>query len=280
MKKYILDILIVVLILAGVGLLLFPIISDHRNRSQASAVIVTYNNEMNQTDAKEKEKMLQDAREYNQVMAGKGISVPGKEIPAYADQLNVTDTGIMGYIEIEKIGVQLPIYHDVDSGVLQIGVGHMPTSSLPVGGEDTHSVLSSHRGLPTAKLFTDLDQMRIGDTFTITVADEVLIYEVDQIKTVLPEEMSDLNIISGEDLCTLVTCTPYGVNSHRLLVRGSRIHSDDTRPETLRVANDAIMVDPLVTTAFLSIVMLAVINIVAVVRSHVRKKRRKEVEQA
>ena len=280
MKKYILDILIVVLILAGVGLLLFPIISDHRNRSDASAVIVTYNSEINQKDTEEKEKMLQDAREYNRVMAGKGISVPGNAIPSYADQLNVTDTGIMGYIEIEKIGVQLPIYHDVDSGVLQIGVGHMPTSSLPVGGEDTHSVLSSHRGLPTAKLFTDLDKMKIGDTFTITVADEVLIYEVDQIKTVLPEEMRDLNIIPGEDLCTLVTCTPYGVNSHRLLVRGSRIHPDASMPETLRVANDAIMVDPLVTTAILSIVMLAVINIVVVVRSHLRKKRRKEAEQA
>ena len=280
MKKYILDILIVVLILAGVGLLLFPIISDHKNRSDASAVIVTYNSEINQKDTEEKEKMLQDAREYNRVMAGKGISVPGNAIPSYADQLNVTDTGIMGYIEIEKIGVQLPIYHDVDSGVLQIGVGHMPTSSLPVGGEDTHSVLSSHRGLPTAKLFTDLDKMKIGDTFTITVADEVLIYEVDQIKTVLPEEMRDLNIIPGEDLCTLVTCTPYGVNSHRLLVRGSRIHPDASMPETLRVANDAIMVDPLVTTAILSIVMLAVINIVVVVRSHLRKKRRKEAEQA
>ena len=280
MKKYILDILIVVLILAGVGLLLFPIISDHKNRSDASAVIVTYNSEINQKDTEEKEKMLQDAREYNRVMAGKGISVPGNAIPSYADQLNVTDTGIMGYIEIEKIGVQLPIYHDVDSGVLQIGVGHMPTSSLPVGGEDTHSVLSSHRGLPTAKLFTDLDKMKIGDTFTITVADEVLIYEVDQIKTVLPEEMRDLNIIPGEDLCTLVTCTPYGVNSHRLLVRGSRIHPDASMPETLRVANDAIMVDPLVTTAILSIVMLAVINTVVVIRSHLRKKRRKEVEQA
>lgn len=280
MKKYILDILIVVLILAGVGLLLFPIISDHKNRSDASAVIVTYNSEINQKDTEEKEKMLQDAREYNRVMAGKGISVPGTAIPSYADQLNVTDTGIMGYIEIEKIGVQLPIYHDVDSGVLQIGVGHMPASSLPVGGEDTHSVLSSHRGLPTAKLFTDLDKMKIGDTFTITVADEVLIYEVDQIKTVLPEEMRDLNIIPGEDLCTLVTCTPYGVNSHRLLVRGSRIHPDASMPETLRVANDAIMVDPLVTTAILSIVMLAVINTVVVVRSHLRKKRRKEAEQA
>lgn len=280
MKKYILDILIVVLILAGVGLLLFPIISDHRNRSQASSVIVTYNSEMDQKDTKEKEKMLNDAREYNRAMAGKGSSVSGNEIPAYADQLNLTDTGIMGYIEIEKIAVQLPIYHDVDSGVLQIGVGHMPTSSLPVGGESTHSVLSSHRGLPTAKLFTDLDQMKIGDTFTITVADEVLIYEVDQIKTVLPEEMSDLNIIPGEDLCTLVTCTPYGVNSHRLLVRGTRIYPDASRPETLRVANDAILVDPLVTTAILSIVMLAVINIVVVIRSHVRKKRRKEAEQA
>ncbi len=280
MKKYILDILIVVLILAGVALFLFPIISDHKNRSDASAVIVTYNSEINQKDTEEKEKMLQDAREYNRVMAGKGISVPGKEVPAYADQLNVTDTGIMGYIEIEKIGVQLPIYHDVDSGVLQIGVGHMPNSSLPVGGEDTHSVLSSHRGLPTAKLFTDLDQMKIGDTFTITVGDEVLIYEVDQIKTVLPEEMRDLHIVPGEDLCTLVTCTPYGVNSHRLLVRGKRIHPDASLPETVRVANDAIMVDPLVTTAILSIVMLAVINTVVVIRSHLRKKRRKEVEQA
>ena len=280
MKKYFLDILIVVLILTGVGLLLFPIISDHKNRSQASAMIVTYNYEVDQKSDDEKEKMLSEAREHNRMLSGADLALDGTSLPGYAQLLNVTNTGIMGYLEIEKIGVQLPIYHGVDNGVLQIGVGHMPNSSLPVGGESTHCVLSSHRGLPTAKLFTDLDQIQVGDTFTITVADEVLLYQVDQIKTVLPEEMRDLALVQGEDLCTLVTCTPYGVNSHRLLVRGRRVIPDADAPAPVRVANEAVKVDPLVTTMILSLLMLTVINTVVVVRNCRDKKRKKEEGRA
>ncbi len=280
MKKYLLDFLIVVLILGGVGLLLFPVISDHRNRAQASALIVTYNNEIDQKSEKEKEKMLQDAREHNRVLSGANIALDGSAIPGYEQLLNVTRTGIMGYLEIEKIGVQLPIYHGVDSGVLQIGVGHMPNSSLPVGGESSHCVLSSHRGLPTAKLFTDLDQVVIGDVFTITVADEMLLYQVDQIKTVLPEEMRDLAIVPGEDLCTLVTCTPYGINSHRLLVRGRRVIPDADAPMVVRVANDAIQVEPLVVATILAIPTLGLVSLAAFLVSRSKKNREKEEGKA
>ena len=280
MKKYLLDFLIVVLILGGVGLLLFPVISDHRNRAQASALIVTYNNEIDQKSEEEKEKMLQDAREHNRVLSGANIALDGSAIPGYEQLLNVTRTGIMGYLEIEKIGVQLPIYHGVDSGVLQIGVGHMPNSSLPVGGESSHCVLSSHRGLPTAKLFTDLDQVVIGDVFTITVADEMLLYQVDQIKTVLPEEMRDLAIVPGEDLCTLVTCTPYGINSHRLLVRGRRVIPDADAPMVVRVANDAIQVEPLVVATILAIPTLGLVSLATFLVSRSKKNREKEEGKA
>ena len=162
----------------------------------------------------------------------------------------------MGYIEIEKIGVELPIYHGVEKEVLQVGAGHLPGTSLPVGGNSTHSVLSGHRGLPSSKLFSDLDKMEIGDTFCIIIHDKVLTYQVDQIKIVLPTETDDLRIVKGKDYCTLLTCTPYGVNSHRLLVRGKRV---DT-PETIdiRVINEAVKVDPVIVASVILVPLLVI----------------------
>ena len=174
----------------------------------------------------EKEDMLQAARIYNDSLSnGVNFTLTEEQLEEYNSLLNIGDTGIMGYVQISAIGVNLPVYHSVDEGVLQIAVGHIPGSSLPVGGERVHSILSGHRGLPSAKLFSDLDQMQEGDVFTVTVLDETITYMVDQIRIVLPEETDELAIQPGKDYCTLVTCTPYGINTHRMLVRGRRIEN-------------------------------------------------------
>ena len=173
----------------------------------------------------------------------------------YFDLLNVTGNGIMGYIDIPKIGVELPIYHGTSEGVLQIAVGHIQGTSLPTGGEGTHCVLSAHRGLPSAKLFTDLDKMTEGDTFTLNVIDRVLTYQVDQILIVLPSEVEPLYTVEGEDYCTLVTCTPYGINSHRMLVRGTRIDNVE-EVKVRRVTADAIQIEPIIVAPFVAAPML------------------------
>ena len=177
----------------------------------------------------EKDTMLKKADTYNEKL--KDVNRPFlnyAEAGDYNSILDISGTGIMGYVTIEKLGVELPIYHGTSEGVLQVAAGHLEGSSLPVGGEGTHSVLSAHRGLPSARLFTNLDKMEAGDTFTVTVLDRKLTYQVDQIKIVEPQEINDLTIEEGKDYCTLMTCTPYGINSHRLLVRGERISQEES----------------------------------------------------
>ncbi len=173
----------------------------------------------------------------------------------YLELLNVSGLGIMGYIEIPEISVRLPVYHGTDESVLQIAVGHLEWSSLPVGGESSHCVLSGHRALPSAKLFTDLDKLREGDIFMLRVLDEVLTYEVDKISIVEPSQVSALQVIEGEDLCTLVTCTPYGINTHRLLVRGHRIENI-AESRSIRVTADAIQIEPLIVAPIVAVPIL------------------------
>ncbi|MBQ1188425.1 MAG: class C sortase [Peptococcaceae bacterium] len=179
-----------------------------------------------------------------------------KEI--YEKTLDVSGTGIMGYIEIDSIDVSLPIYHGTEDSVLQIAVGHLDWSSLPVGGAGTHCVMSGHRGLPSAKLFTHLDELVEGDTFVVRVLDEVFTYEVDQILIVEPEDVSALTIEPGNDLCTLVTCTPYGINSHRLLVRGHRIENE-VASALVRVTSDAVQIEPVLVAPVLAMPILFVL---------------------
>ena len=176
----------------------------------------------------------------------------------------------MSYIEIPNIKCSLPIYHGTDEAVLQIAVGHIEGSSLPVGGVNTHCVLSGHRGLPSAKLFSDLDKLEEGDLFMIRTLDQTLTYEVDQIRIVLPEEIDDLKIVEGEDLCTLVTCTPYGINTHRLLVRGHRVANQEDA-ENIRVTAEAMQVDTRIVAAFVAVPILLVLLIWLLVST--RKKR-------
>ena len=197
-----------------------------------------------------------------------------KKVQGYYDALKVEGTNIIGYLKIDKIGVELPMYHGTSDQVLNVGVGHLEGTSLPVGGANTHSVLSAHRGLPSAKLFTDLDRLELTDTFQITILDQVLTYQVDQIKVITPKEINDLLIEEGKDYCTLLTCTPYGINTHRLLVRGIRIETIAEKP-VLYVANEAFQIEPLLVTPAVAAPMMLVFLIHLMVKYREPPKKKK-----
>lgn len=223
-KKYLSDIVVAIILIAGVGLLAYPTIADYVNELHSSKAIGSYVEKTKDLSKEEKENLLEEAREYNKSLVDKinRYYLNEEEKKRYNHILNITKTGIMAYIEIPKLNVYMPVYHGTDEGVLQIAAGHLPGSSFPVGGESTHSLISGHSGLPSAKLFTDIDKLQEGDLFFVHVFDEVLAYRVNQIKVVLPDDVETLEIEKGKDYVTLITCTPYGVNSHRLLVRGER----------------------------------------------------------
>ena len=230
-KKDFSTIALIIVFFVGVSVLLYPTVSDYWNSLHQSQAIATYADSVENMDEQDYEKLWDAAVSYNQKLfqSGHGLGLKDEEKEEYNELLDVSGTGIMSYIEIPKIKCSLPIYHGTDEGVLQIAVGHIEGSSLPVGGLNTHCVLSGHRGLPSAKLFSNLDKLEEGDIFMIRTLDQTLTYEVDQIRIVLPDEVDDLKIEEGKDLCTLVTCTPYGINTHRLLVRGHRVKYVETK---------------------------------------------------
>lgn len=260
MKKRISTISLILIFLAGLSLLLYPTISDYWNSFHQSRTITEYANEVAQLDDDTYERLLESAKEYNQELAADKprYLMTEEEWEEYEAQLAVSDSGIIAYIEIPKIKCFLPIYHGTDEDILQIAVGHIEWSSLPVGGESTHCVLSGHRGLPSARLFTDLDKLETGDLFVIRVLDEILTYEVDQIHIVLPEDTKELEIVEGKDYCTLVTCTPYGINSHRLLVRGHRVENQEDA-QNIRVTADATQIKPVIVAPFVALPMLLIL---------------------
>ena len=249
--------LLLVLLLAGLSLLLYPMLSDYWNSLHQSRAITSYAEQVAGLDTAQYDALWAAAQDYNAALADRGTTyaLTEDQTADYESQLDVSGIGVMGYIEIPEISCSLPIYHGTDESVLQIAVGHIEWSSLPVGGESTHCVLSGHRGLPSAKLFTNLDKLSVGDTFLLRVLDEVLTYEVDQILIVEPQEVDALAIEPGKDLCTLVTCTPYGVNTHRLLVRGHRV---ENTPEAklVRATADAIQIEPLLVAPIVAIPLL------------------------
>lgn len=254
MRNKLTTILLVLAFFAGLSLLLYPTVSDYWNSLHASQAVADYAENVRNLEAEKYEQVLQDARNYNQMLPYKHttFALSEEDKVAYDTLLDISGTGVMGYIEIPTINISLPVYHGTEDAVLQIAVGHLEWSSLPVGGEDTHCVLSGHRGLPSAKLFTNLDKLVVGDKFVMRVLDEVLTYEVDQILIVEPTDVSTLIIEAGKDLCTLVTCTPYGINSHRLLVRGHRIENQE-EAQTIRVTSDAIQIEPLIVAPAVAI---------------------------
>ena len=225
MRKHLSTIVLVILLLIGLSLLLYPTVSDYWNSFHQTRAIATYAENVAALDNASYDAIWDAARQYNRNLCSRSNSflLSEEQKAEYESLLDISGQGVMGYIEIPEIDVSLPIYHGTEDPVLQVAVGHLEWTSLPVGGESTHCVLSGHRGLPSAKLFTNLDKLREGDTFLLRVLDEILTYEVDQILIVEPQDTAALEIAEGEDYCTLVTCTPYGINTHRLLVRGSRI---------------------------------------------------------
>ena len=238
--------------LAGVFLLLYPSVANYWNSFHQTRAISEYSEVVSTMDRDDQKKIIESAREYNARLAETGMlwNMSESQRAAYNSELSVDGSNVMAVVSIPKFHIRCPIYHGTDESVLQIAVGHLECSSLPVGGEDTHTIVSGHRGLPSARLFTDIDKIKEGDTWTISVLNETLTYECDQIRIVLPDDLSALNIEEGKDLCTLVTCTPYGINTHRLLVRGHRVPNANGSAE---VTADAIQTEPVFVALFLAV---------------------------
>lgn len=267
------SVVLVIMLVAGVAIMSYPAISDWLNSSRHSVTIVTYEKQVSSLDQESIDQMRSDAREFNEYLSTLhprfGV-LSEEDLALYSSLLNVSTSGVMGSIRIPSIGVNLPVYHGVDESVLQVGIGHVESTSLPIGGPGTHVVLSGHRGLPSARLFTDLDRLKVGDRFELRVLGEVLTYEVDQIITVLPDELESLSIYPDQDLVTLVTCTPYGINTHRLLVRGHRV--EGFADDATSIVAEAARMDPLVVSLFVALPILAA-GIAAVVLVRARMVR-------
>ena len=268
-------IILVLVMIIGLSLLLYPTVSDWWNSRVQSYAMSNYIQSVSVLDNDQYEELWNRAKEYNATLLDRTnqYRLEESQLPLYEQLLNVDGSGIMGYVEIPCINVSLPVYHGTSDAVLQIAIGHLDWTSLPTGGESTHCVVSGHRGLPSAKLFTDLDKMKTGDLFMIHVLDETLTYEVDQIRIVYPDETEDLLIQEGEDLCTLFTCTPYGINTHRLLVRGHRVDSLEMAEE-VRVSADAVIIEKLVVAPFVLAPILLVMFIILLIPNPNQKKRR------
>ena len=265
--------ILVLILLTGLSLLLYPSVSNYWNSLHQTKAIAKYAEDVVNLDNDTYDQLWQDAASYNQSLLTRSnpYLLSDEQKAEYDRLLDVSGLGVMGYIEIPSIDCSLPIYHGTEESVLQIAVGHLKWSSLPVGGESTHCVLSGHRGLPSAKLFTNLDKLQAGDIFLLRVLDEVLTYEVDQILIVEPQETGSLRIEKGKDYCTLVTCTPYGINTHRLLVRGHRIDNIE-EAKTVRVTADAIQIEPLLVAPVVAIPILLLLMILLLLPKQPRKK--------
>ena len=262
MKKHGTTILLIIVFLVGLSLLLYPTFSDWWNSMHQSRAVARYVDQVADMDEDKYAEIWDAARAYNQSLLQREnrYALTPEQVEQYEQLLNVGGTGVMGYVEIPEIAVTLPVYHGTDEAVLQVAVGHLEWTSLPVGGKGTHCVVSGHRGLPSAKLFTDLDKVMVGDLFMLRILDEVLTYEVDQILIVEPHEIQKLQIAPDKDQCTLVTCTPYGINSHRLLVCGHRVENPE-EAKVVRVTSDAMQIEPMIIAPIVALPMLLVLLI-------------------
>ena len=276
MKKNRSTIILILIFLVGLSVMLYPTVSDYVNQRHQSRALASYDETVNEMSDADYTAYFEAADAYNQRLAATPNSFfTPEQVSGYDETLDVSGTGIMGYITIPRIGVELPVYHGTSDGVLQVAAGHLEGTSLPVGGASTHAVISAHRGLPSAKLFTNLDQLEVGDTFTITVLDRVLTYEVDKISIVLPTETDELKIAEGKDYVTLMTCTPYGINTHRLLVRGRRVETPD-QYKHLRVTAEALKIEPIIVAPIMALPMLLILLIGMLISTRKPKKTRGE----
>lgn len=275
LKKNGLTLVLILIFLIGAGLIAYPTFADWWNSLHQTRAVASYAEAVANMNTEEYEKSINKAIAYNNKLAKSGIiwTLDEKQKKEYEEQLNIGSSDIMGYIDIPKIDVMLPIYHSVEETVLQVAIGHIPGSSLPVGGKSSHCIISGHRGLPSARLFTDIDKLVEGDTFTITVLNQTLTYEVDQIRTVEPTDLSDLQIEKGKDYVTLVTCTPYGINTHRLLVRG---HRTENANGDAAVIADALQIEPVYIAPFLAVPILVLLVIGMFIMTGVKSRKNRE----
>ena len=263
MKNHRSTILLILMLLIGLSLILYPTFADWWNSFHSSRSIASYVEQVANIDEAQYEKLWDAAWDYNQSLLHRpnDFLLSDEQQEIYKSLLDIGGNGIMGYIEIPMIDVMLPIYHGTKESVLQIAVGHLDWTSLPVGGAGSHCVVSGHRGLPSARLFTDLDKLKVGDVFMLHVLNEILTYEIDQILIVEPQDTDPLLIEPGKDLCTMITCTPYGINSHRMLVRGHRIESQE-EAKVIRITADAVRIEPLMVAPFVAVPILLVLLII------------------
>lgn len=277
LKDNIVNTILALVFLAGVGLIAYPTVSDWYNSYHQSYAVMNYADDVAQMEKEQLDAMWESAQEYNREMLANGnVWNPDERMLArYMEELNINNKGIMGYIVIPKIDVKIPLYHTTSNKVLQRGIGHLEGTSLPVGGEGSHCVVSGHRGLPTARLFTDLDKLSVGDKFQLNIMNRTLAYEVDQIRIVEPEDFSQLQIDPEMDYCTLFTCTPYGINTHRLLVRGHRIK---TANGSVDVPSDAMQYEPVLIAPFFAspILLLGLVWLMVTTTSRRRLRRSRE----
>ena len=272
MFKKVSTIIMLSLFFIGLSVLLYPSLSSYWNSKTQSQVVAGYEDMLQSISREEVKAVFAEAKDYNERLDQLRAPLRDyRQVEGYNEALNLNGAGMMGYITIDAIGVELPIYHTISESVLAFAAGHMEGTSLPVGGEGTHSVLSAHRGLPNAKLFTDLNKLQLGDTFEVTIMDTVMVYQVDQILTVTPENISEIQTVEGKEYCTLITCTPYGINTHRLLVRGQRL--DTVVEKQVHVSNEAYRIDTLIVTPIVALPILFVLIMIVlfqpVKREHV-----------
>ena len=275
MRRRLGNILLTLAFVLGIALIAYPSFSDWWNSFHQTRAIAGYTAQVANMDKEEFDRMWAEAEAFNDYLAKKPgrFNLTDEELATYNSILDVTGTGIMGYIDIPSIKISLPVYHGTDEAILQIAIGHIEGTSFPIGGEGTHSAVSGHRGLPSAKLFTDIDQLQAGDKFLLQILDRTLTYEVDQIRIVLPQELQDLEIDPNQDYCTLITCTPYGVNTHRLLVRGHRVDNDDT--DTTRITADAMRFEPVIVAPLVAAPILFILLIILLVSTSKWNRQRK-----
>ena len=272
MRRHLVTIIIILVFLVGLSVLMYPYVADFFNARSQSRAVASYHDAVSKMTEQDLTSLWEAARDYNMALRGRPdrFRPTDEEHEEYNGILNVTTAGIMGTLEIELIGVRLPIYHGTSEGVLQVGIGHFEGTSLPIGGIGTHAVITGHRGLPSSTLLTNLDRMEIGDTFVLYVLNETLRYEVDQILVVEPDDLSALEIDPEMDYCTLITCTPYGINSHRMLVRGHRvadIAAEATAPAATVVRTEAVRVNVFLPLLFVLVPVLVIVLAIQIVRA-------------
>ena len=275
MRRRLGNILLTLAFVVGIALLAYPSFSDWWNTFHQTRAIAGYTAKVANMDREDFDRMWAEAEAFNEYLSKKTnrFNLTQEELATYNSILDVTGTGIMGYIDIPSIKISLPIYHGTDESILQIAIGHIAGTSFPIGGEGTHAAVSGHRGLPSARLFTDIDKLQAGDKFLLQILDRTLTYEVDQIRIVLPQELQDLEIDPYQDYVTLITCTPYGVNTHRLLVRGHRVDNDNT--DATRITADAMRFEPVIVAPLVAAPILLVLLIILLISTSKWNRQRK-----